>query len=140
MPPTPPDHPRSRAGWAVLRVLLVLESLLLVGVVIFSISAAFGSVGPVAQNVSIVAMAVLVLVWVAITAVAALRGRPSWVRGSSLTIHVLLFAGGTGCLQLGIGSWQFGFALVAGALVGFAAAVLARAEERPAYDEHGRAV
>ncbi|WP_050803117.1 hypothetical protein [Leucobacter chromiiresistens] len=140
MPPTPPDHPRSRAGWAVLRVLLVLESLLLVGVLIFSVSAALGSVGPVAQNVSIVAMALLALVWVAVTAVAALRGRPSWVRGSALTIHVLLFAAGTGCLQLGIGSWQFGFSLVAGALVGFAAAVLARPDERPVYDEEGRAV
>ena len=111
-----------------LRVLLVLESLLLVGVLIFSVSAALGSVGPVAQNASIVAMALLGLVWVAVTAVAA------------LTIHVLLFAAGTGCLQLGIGSWQFGFSLVAGALVGFAAAVLARPDERPVYDEEGRAV
>ncbi len=135
MPPTSPDHPRSRAGWAVLRVLLVLESALLVGVLIFSVAAAFGSVGPVAQNVSIVAMAVLALAWVAITAVAALRGRPSWVRGSALTIHVLLFAGGTGCLQLGIGTWQFGFALVACALLGFIAAVLARPDERPVIDD-----
>ncbi|MFD5599735.1 hypothetical protein ACFWHR_06720 [Leucobacter sp. NPDC058333] len=137
MPPTSPDHPRSRAGWAVLRILLVLESALLIGVVIFSFSAALGSKGPVTQNVSLVVMAVLALVWVAITAVAAVRGRPSWVRGSSLTIHVLLFAAGTGCLQLGIGSWQFGFTLVAVALLGFVAAVLARPEPRPAYDEHG---
>ena len=134
MPPTPPDHPRSRVGWGVLRTLLVLESALLVGVTVFSISAATSSPGPVAQNASLVVMAALALVWVVITAVAALRGRPSWVRGSALTIHVLLFAAGTGCLQLGIGTWQFGFGLVAVALVGFAAAVLARPDARPLTD------
>ncbi|WP_336658525.1 hypothetical protein [Leucobacter sp. USHLN153] len=131
MPSTPSVHRRSIIAWAVLRVLLVLESLLLAGVTIFSVVGAIGSRGPVAQSVSIVLMAVLALIWVVVTAVAAMRGNASWVRGSALTIHVLIFAAGTGCLQLGIGSWQFGFALVAVSLLGFAAAVLARPEARP---------
>lgn len=134
MPQTPADHPRSRMGWRVLRVLLVLESLLLAGVSVFALVAAVRSAGPIAQNISLVLMAVIGFVWVVVTAVAAVRGRPSWVRGSALTLHVLLFAAGTGCLQLGIGTWQFGFGLVAVALLGFAAAVISRPDPRVEYD------
>jgi membrane protein YdbS with pleckstrin-like domain len=72
---------------------------------------------------------------VIVTFVGAARARVSWVRGSALTIHVLLFAAGTGCLQLAIGPWWFGFGLVAVALLGFLAAVLARPELPQAGDD-----
>lgn len=134
MTSSPSDHPRSRAAWAALRTLLGLESLLLVWVLIVTVLGALGSSTAALQNLSLVAMAALSLAWIAVTFVGAVRARVSWVRGSALTIHVLLFAAGTGCLQLDIGPWWFGFGLVAGALLGFAAALLAR-PEAPQIDE-----
>lgn len=121
---------RSRAAWAVIGLLLAVETLLLGWVLVVTILATIASDGAVAQNVSLVIVAAASLAWIAITLVGAIRSRSSWVRGSTLTIHVLLFAAGTGCLQLLIGPWWFGFALVAVALLGFAAAILARPEER----------
>ncbi|WP_449283564.1 hypothetical protein [Leucobacter sp.] len=135
MTSSPSDHPRSRAGWAGLRTLLGLESLLLVWVLIVTVLGALGSSTAALQNLSLVAMAALSLAWVAVTFVGALRARVSWVRGSALTIHVLLFAAGTGCLQLAIGPWWFGFGLVAAALLGFLSAVLARPELPAAGDD-----
>ncbi|GAB2551439.1 hypothetical protein [Leucobacter ruminantium] len=128
MTPSPSGNARSAVAWLVLDVLLVLEALLLAWVLLIAVLATFGSGASVilVQNVSLIAMAALSLLWLVITLVGALRTRASWVRGSALTIHVLLFAAGTGCLQLGIGPWQFGFALVAAALAGFFAAILAR--------------
>ncbi|QBE47802.1 hypothetical protein [Leucobacter triazinivorans] len=128
MTSSPAEHPRSRMGWAALRALLGLESLMLVWVLIATVLGALGSTTAAVQNLSLVAMAALSLVWVAVTFAGSLRARVSWVRGSALTIHVLLFAAGTGCLQLAIGPWWFGFALVAAALLGFLSAVLARPE------------
>ncbi|MBL3686663.1 hypothetical protein D3248_06820 [Leucobacter zeae] len=126
MPTSPSDQPRSRAGWAVLTVLLVLEGVLLAWVALIAILASFGSHGVQMQVVSLLIMAFAVLGWIVATLIGALRSRVSWVRGSALTIHVLLFAAGTGCLQLAIGPWWFGFGIVAAALLGFAAAILAR--------------
>lgn len=128
MTPSPSDHPRARGGWAVLRALLALESLFLAWVLLVTVLAVLGSSAAVVQNLSLMVMAALSLLWVAVTFVGALRARVSWVRGSALTLHVLLFAAGTGCLQLAIGPWWLGFGLVAAALVGFVAAVLARPE------------
>jgi len=126
MQTTPFDHPRSRAGWAVLTVLLVLEGVLLAWVALIAVLAAFGSHNVQVQVLSLLIMVLAVLGWVVVTLIGAMRSRVSWVRGSALTIHVLLFAAGTGCLQLDIGPWWFGFALVVAALVGFAAALVAR--------------
>ncbi|RGE23774.1 hypothetical protein [Leucobacter sp. wl10] len=128
MTSSPSDHPRSRAGWAVLRALLALESLLLGWVVLVTVLGAIGSGGAVLESVSLVVMAAIALAWVAATFVGATRAGASWVRGSAITIQVLLFAVGTGCLQMAIGPWWFGFALVAVAFVGFVAALLARPE------------
>lgn len=109
-----------------LTVLLVLEGVLLAWVALIAILASFGSHGVQMQVVSLLIMAFAVLGWIVATLIGALRSRVSWVRGSALTIHVLLFAAGTGCLQLAIGPWWFGFGIVAAALLGFAAAILAR--------------
>ncbi|MGJ0203910.1 hypothetical protein NHL51_07080 [Leucobacter sp. gxy201] len=117
---------RARIAWGVLTVLLALETLLLVWVTYLTGAATFGDRDFLVQNASLWVMSVCSLLWVLITLIGALRSRASWVRGSAVTIHVLLFAAGTGCLQLAIGSWQFGFALVGAALVGFVAAILAK--------------
>ncbi|PRI10834.1 hypothetical protein [Leucobacter massiliensis] len=139
MTSSPADHPRSLAGWAVLRVLLGLESVFLAWVVMVSVLGALRSEGAAVQNVSIVAMAVVSLLWVLATCIGALRARAPWVRGSALTIHVLLFAGGTGCLQLQIGPWWLGLGIAAAAVLGFFAALLARPELPAAPEElpHG---
>ncbi|EYT53227.1 hypothetical protein H490_0110925 [Leucobacter sp. UCD-THU] len=126
MPSSPADHPRSRVAWRALAALLAVESALLLWVLGVTVVGALGSEGNPLQNLSLIVMAALSFAWVVVTLVGAVKARASWVRGSSLTIHVLLFAAGTGCLQIGIGPWWLGFALVALALAGFAAAILAR--------------
>ena len=133
---TPSDHPRSRVSWLMLRLLLGIEVLLLAWLLVFTVVEAVMSAGDPMQKISLVVMTVLVFAWVGLTLVGAAKTRASWVRGSALTIHVLLFAAGTGCLQLAIGPWWLGFALVLLALAGFAAAILARPDTRPA-DEVG---
>lgn len=128
MTSSPADHPRSLLAWQVLRVLLAIETLLLGWVVLVSVLAAVSSSGHVMQRVSIVIMAALSLLWVLIAFIGAARGRPAWVRGSAITIHVLLFAVGTGCLQFVIGPWWIGWGFIGLAFIGFAAALLARPE------------
>ncbi|WP_344030793.1 hypothetical protein [Leucobacter iarius] len=131
MPSSPAVHPRSRGGWAVLTGLLLIEAFFGIVVVFFSILGAMNSAGTLGQNLSLVLAAAISWIWVVVTLVGALRGRPSWARGSALTIHVLLFAAGTGILQLQLLAWQFGFAIVAVGVVGFVAAMLARPADRP---------
>ncbi|QZY52518.1 hypothetical protein [Leucobacter tenebrionis] len=135
MPSSPADHPRSRAAWKALGALLAVEGALLLWVVGVTVVGTVTGDGNPLQNLSLIVMAALSLVWVVVTFAGAVRTRASWVRGSSLTIHVLLFAAGTGCLQIGIGPWWLGFALVALALAGFAAAILARPAVAPAAEQ-----
>ncbi|WP_342452025.1 hypothetical protein [Leucobacter exalbidus] len=111
-----------------LRLLLAAETLGLIALVAFTIMESFAQPGAVAQEVSLVLMAVAALVWVGLTFFGVARSQASWARGSSVTIHVLAFAAGTGCLQLGIGQWWLGLGIVLVALIGFAAAVIARPE------------
>ncbi|MFV0433880.1 MAG: hypothetical protein ACK5LO_07880 [Leucobacter sp.] len=125
------EHSRSRVGWAALRVLLTIESVLLAWALVVTVISAISEPAAPLQNLSIVVMAALSLLWTVVTLVGALKARVSWVRGSSLTIHVLLFAAGTGCLQIGIGPWWLGFGIVVLALLGFVAAILARPEAQP---------
>lgn len=117
---------RSKLAWGLLGLLLALESGLLIWVTFLTLKATISADGNLTQNLSLVIMTVITLGWVLATFVGAVRTRASWVRGSSATIHVLLFAAGTGCLQLAIGSWQLGFALIAAALVGVVAAIIAK--------------
>lgn len=123
---SPTLHRRSQWGWGVLIACLAIETLLLAWVTLFTLLAALGSSSGTAQNYSLVVVAALCFVWVVVTLLASVRSRLSWVRGSAVTIHVLLFAAGTGCLQLGIGPWWIGFGIIAFAIVGFFAAILAR--------------
>lgn len=137
---SPPLHRRSLLGWSVLLVCLAIESFLLVWVVLITVLAAMGSSSAVAQNFSLVVVAVLCLGWVIATLLGSVRARASWVRGSAVTIHVLLFAAGTGCLQLALGPWWFGFGLIALALTGFFAAIIARPVLRPELAEQGEPI
>ena len=123
---SPALYRRSQLGWAVLIAALGVETLLLAWVTLVTLLAAIGASSGAAQNYSLVAVSAICLVWVVVTLFASVRSRVSWVRGSAVTIHVLLFAAGTGCLQLAIGPWWVGFGIIALALVGFFAAILAR--------------
>lgn len=134
---SPTGHVRRNRAWGALRGLLTLEALGLGALVVFTILSALAEDGDVAQEVSIVLMSASAFAWVAITAVGSIRTRASWVRSSSLTVHVLMFAAGTGCLQLGIGEWWLGFGIVALALVGFVAAILVRPEVSSEFEAEG---
>ena len=123
---SPALYRRSQLGWGLLIACLAVETLLLAWVTLVTLLAAIGASSGAAQNYSLVVVSVICLAWVVVTLVASMRSRVSWVRGSAVTIHVLLFAAGTGCLQLAIGPWWVGFGIIALALVGFFAAILAR--------------
>jgi len=87
------------------------------------------------QRVSVLLAGLLAVVWVAVTFLGALRSRASWARGSALTLHVLLFAAGTGILQYGLAPSWVGWTAVIAAFVGFFAALLARPEYVAPLDE-----
>lgn len=132
---SPTLYRRSRLGWGVLTACLSVEALLLVWVVFLTLNVAIASQAEVAQNSSLVVITAICLVWVAITLIGSIRSKLSWVRGSAVTIHVLLFAAGTGCLQLSIGPTSLGFGLIALALIGFIAAILAKPVLSPDHSE-----
>ncbi|MBK0420959.1 hypothetical protein JD292_02535 [Leucobacter sp. CSA2] len=128
MTSTPAEHLRSRAAWVILRVLLALETIA-GGVLLWDVVVGFirAADEPLTQRLSLLLAVAIWWLWIAITLFGALRGRASWVRGSALTIHVLLFAAATGVLQGILGPMVgLGVALLAAALIGFVAAILAR--------------
>ena len=118
---------RSKQGWATLLVVLSIEAFgglaLLVPTTVGMLAA---SGEPLGQRLSIFLALLISWVWVLATLFGGLRSRAAWARGSALTIHVLLFAAGTGMLQLAIGSPLLAWVLVLLALLGFFAAILAR--------------
>lgn len=122
-----PLHPRARAAWRVLTLVLLIES---VGglALLIPLVQGFTHSGdePLGQRVSIFLAAILAWVWVLATLWGALRYRASWVRGSALTMHVLLFAAGTGVLQFALADTLVGWGLILLAFVGFAAGLLAQ--------------
>lgn len=114
-------------AWNVLTALLALEAI--AGLVIaWSVVQAFLGANdePLAQRLSVLLSALIALAWVIITFWGARRSRAGWVRGSAMTMHVLMFAGGTGVLQGIIGTPALGWGLVVCAFIGFFSAVVAR--------------
>ena len=115
------------AAWNILTGVLALE---FIGglVLMWSVLQAFfaASHEPLAQRLSILLSAIVAFIWVAITFFGAWRRRAGWSRGSAMTLHVLMFAAGTGVLQGILGDPLLGWALVLCALIGFFAALLAR--------------
>lgn len=127
------SHSRSRIGWILLRIVLLVETLLGVVVVVNTFAAFFAaSSDPLGARLSILIAVLISWAWVLVTLVAAWRGR-GWARGSALTLHVLLFAVAAGVLQ-GI----FGDLFLTGALLlvlsfaGFFGALVARPSQTPA--------
>lgn len=114
---------------------LIIEAFLLIWVVFLTLNVAIGSPVGAAQNYSLVVISAVCLGWVVVTLLGSARSRMSWVRGSAVTIHVLLFAAGTGCLQLQIGPASLGFGLVALAIVGFFAAIIAKPAPASAFTD-----
>ncbi len=108
-------------------IVLVVEVIGGLAVLIPVVQGFFGATGdPIEQRLSIFLSALIAWVWVIITLWGALRSRASWVRGSAITIHILLFAAGTGVLQFGLAEPLIGWMLILLAFAGFAAALIAR--------------
>lgn len=139
MDSTPAEHPRSLLAWRILRLVLALETLGGAYVLVNVIRGFFAAGDdPVGAKVSLLLAVVFAFAWLLITCVAAFRSRASWVRGSALTIHVLMFAAATGVLQGLLGPlFGLGLALLVLSLVGFIAAIVARPDlqEIPEGDE-----
>jgi len=78
------------------------------------------------QRVSVMLAGVIAVAWVAVTFLGALRRSGRWPRGSALTLHVLMFAAGTGMLRYQLAPFWMSALVVLLALLGFFAALLAR--------------
>ena len=120
---------RARVAWGVLFAVLTIEAFGGIAVLVPITSAFLGAgTDPIGQRISIFLAALLAWAWVLVTLWGAVRSRASWARGSALTMHVLMFAAGTGILQLGgvVGDPLLGWGLIVLALVGFFAALVAR--------------
>ncbi len=112
-------------------IVLVVEAVGGLAVMLPVVQGFFGATGePIEQRLSIFLSALIAWVWVIITLWGALRSRASWVRGSAITIHILLFAAGTGVLQFALADALVGWALILLAFAGFAAALIARPVHR----------
>lgn len=122
----------------ILRVILVIE--VLGGVILlWNVVQAFlaASNEPLGARVSLLLAVLVSWAWISITLWGALALRASWVRGSAITLHVLMLAAATGVLQGILGeAMLLGSALLVLALVGFLGAVLAR-PVAPAHTEAG---
>lgn len=127
MSSSPANSRRSATAWSLLIVSLAIEAVgglvLLISIVPNMLAATEEPMGP---RLSIFLAILISWVWVCVTLGGSVRSRASWVRGSAITIHVLLFAAGTGLLQLGLASSAMGWGLVLLALIGFFSALLAR--------------
>ena len=133
---TPSDHLPTRVGWVALRIVLAVE--VIGGAwLLWNVLIGFFAAGdePLGSRLSLLLAVAIWWVWIAATAWGAWKRRASWVRGSSITIHVLLFAAATGILQGLLGPQAtLGLELLVLALVGFVAAVLAK-PDAPAVPE-----
>ena len=123
---------RSRIGWSALSLVLIAEAIGGVAVLWVVIGGFFAaSDEPMLQRVVLLVATLLAWAWVCLTLGGALVKRAGWSRGSALTIHVLLFAAGTGILQGIFDAPLLGWVLVLLALLGFISAVLAQPMEDP---------
>lgn len=130
MSDSPSGHVIARLARKFLVGLLGLETLLgVISLVPLLIGFAESGDELLVQRVSILLTGVLAIVWIAITFFGALRGRSGWPRASAITIHVLMFAAGTGMLQYGLAPFWMSAGVILLSLVGFFAALLARAPE-----------
>ncbi len=131
MTETPATHLRGRNGWIALRIVLAIEAVggaWLVWNVVQGFFAAQGE--PLGDRLSILISTLLFWGWILLTLWGAMKARPSWARGSAITIHILIFAAATGVLQGFLGPQTFlGLELLLLAFAGFIAAMFARPAE-----------
>jgi len=117
---------------AVLNLLLGVETILgilaLIPLVVGFAGSADDAFG---QRISILLAGALGVVWIAITFWGALRSQARWPRSSAVTIHVLLFAAGTGMLRYVLAPFSVSVAVVAVGIIGFFVALLARSDSMP---------
>lgn len=119
---------RIQSAWRALTAALSIE--LVLGIVLFvTMIPTFPSAGAERDAllplwVSLFVSVILCCVWVAATLVGAIRRGGSWVRGSAVTLHILMFAAALGVFQGLIGTTMVGVILLVLAVVGFAAAIL----------------
>lgn len=119
---------RNQSAWRVLTAALGIE--LVLGIVLFvTMIPTFPAAGPqrdalVPLWLSLFVSVILCCVWVAATLVGAIRRRGSWVRGSAVTLHILMFAAALGVFQGLIGTTVVGIILLVLAIVGFGSAIL----------------
>lgn len=118
---------RSRTAWRVLVAVLIVEAVGGVALMWPVVQAVFAPThDTLGARVSVLLAVVLAWAWVCVTLAGAVVKRAPWARGSAITIHVLMFAAGTGVLQGILGTPLLGWALVLLAFLGFFSALLAR--------------
>lgn len=130
---TPEVSSRAQLAWRALITILGLEAVGAIALTIFVVRGVFGENQEAADlglQVSVLAATIISTIWVIATFAAALRTRASWVRASAITLHVLIFAAGTGVLQMGLADPLIGWGLVLLSFAGFAAALLAQPADR----------
>ncbi|MBL3682885.1 hypothetical protein U746_2354 [Mycolicibacterium mucogenicum 261Sha1.1M5] len=134
---------RSRSAWLALTAVLAIE-LVLGLVLVITMIPTFPEAGPdqaalMPLWVSLLISMILACLWIAVTLVGAMRRQGSWVRGSAVTIHVLMFAAALGVFQGILGTPAVGALLLGLAVVGFASAILIGkpAEAAPQISEAG---
>lgn len=125
---------RSLRAWIVLAVILLIELIAGIALVI-AIIPTFPQAGPEREQlvplwVSLVISLVLSCVWVLATLIGAIKRKGSWVRGSAVTMHILMFAAAMGIFQGIMGTPLIGAVVLAFSLVGFFAAVVAGMPEK----------
>lgn len=129
MSSSPAGSLRGRRAWLVLIAILAVESI--AGVIaLVPLGTAFLSAtdDALGQRVSVLLAALLAILWIIVTFVGALKSRASWARGSAMTLHVLMFAAGTGALQYALAPTGIAWALILAAFAGFFSALIARPE------------
>lgn len=119
---------RSRFAWIALTAALATE-LVLSAFLVITMIPTFPAAGPAREAelplwVSLFVSVILCCIWIAATLVGAVRRRGSWVRGSAVTIHVLMLAAALGVFQGLLGTPAVGTLLLALAVVGFVSAIL----------------
>lgn len=135
MADSPNVHRRARTAWIVLIAVLSVETIFGV-LALIPLATGFSEAGGdlLGQRVSVLLGGLLAVLWVVVTFLGALRTRAGWVRGSALTLHVLLFAAGTGILQYALAPTWMGWAAILLAFAGFFSALLARPAAEPSLD------
>lgn len=124
---------RSQRAWAVLSALLTIEAIAAAALIVMTAQTFPGFSDPfIALWVCILISVILSWVWIGATLIGTFRGRASWVRGSAVTIHVLMLAAAVGVMQGILGTVEIGVGLAIAAALGIVVSLGARPVETDA--------